>query len=91
MIEFDNHPFTISRVISSTTIIDLIGSISRPSSAFRDIHPEQPRLVHRRQYLRRQSPLSLALVAASAHERRDTLCRLNQRRIRDGPAYYPPA
>jgi hypothetical protein len=79
-----------ARAISSTTIIDVIGSISRPSSAF-DAHPEQPRLVHRRRDLRRQPPLVLALVAARAHERRDPLCRLDQRRIRDRPVHYPTA
>jgi len=39
----------------------------------RNVPPEQPRLVHRRQDVRRQSPLALTLVAASAHERRDAL------------------
>jgi len=45
----------------------------KPIQRLRDVHPEQPRLVHRRQDLRRQSPLALALVAISAHERRDAL------------------
>jgi hypothetical protein len=43
--------------------------------------------VHRRQDLRRQPPFALTLVAASAHERRDALCRLDQRRIRDRPVH----
>jgi hypothetical protein len=34
--------------------------------------------VHRRQDLRRQPPLALALVAAGALEQRDAPCRLNQ-------------
>jgi hypothetical protein len=57
----------------------------------RDVHPEQPRLVHRRQYRRRQPPVALALVAAGAHQRRDAPCGLDQRRIRDRPVHHAPA